>query len=196
MSQVYEASVYSREVSFKNFKGETKTQSVHFALDPLELMRIIASVNLKPVKSGNPSRKGEVEPMTDEQQIKFIRDLAEQAAGWPSEDGDSWVRDMDFPESLAGRTFITKLAASDGDRQEFSQKVLIAPFEAFVNFASADPTNTPKDVQELQQMLVKLKSIFQGSEGARAGLSAVPQGYPASNQPSEYQFGQNPSGQI
>ena len=43
---IYEASVYQREVSYRNFKGVEKTTTLYFALDPLKLMEIIARIEL------------------------------------------------------------------------------------------------------------------------------------------------------
>jgi hypothetical protein len=160
---VYEASVYTREVSYKNFKGETNTVRLYFALDPLELMAMIAGFNPKKSKSNNPAQRGK-DVVDEGEQVKFVRDLAIKAAGTPSDDGETWEPFENFENTLAGKTFITKLASSDGDREEFAQKVLLDPFREFVKFAEADPTNTPKDIMQFQQMVVQLERIFAGGK--------------------------------
>lgn len=157
---VYEASVYSRTLSYKNFKGEDNKVTLYFALDPLQLMTFIAKFEPKKVKSGNPARNGQDKEMTPEEQLKFVRDLACQAAGTPSDDGESWEPFENFEDSLAGKAFLTRLASSDGDRKEFAEKVILAPFEAFVGFAKADPSNSPADVQQFEIMLTQMKAIF------------------------------------
>lgn len=156
---IYEASVYTRTVKYKNFKGEEQTVELFFALDPLELMAMIAGFNPKKSKSNNPAKRGQDE-IDEGDQVKFVRDIAIKAAGSPSEDGETWEPFENFENTLAGKTFITKLASSDGDREEFAQKVLLDPFRAFVKFAEADPTNTKKDVQQFQQMVAQLERIF------------------------------------
>lgn len=159
MNTVYEASVYTRTVSYKNFKGELRTVELHFALDPLKLLQVIASFNPKKSKSNNPARRGELE-ISDEQQVQFVRDLCIKAAGEPTADGEAWTPFPDFEETLAGQTFLTKLAASDGDRAEFAQKVILDPFRAYVRFAANDESNTPKDIQQFETMLKQLENIF------------------------------------
>lgn len=157
----YEASVYKRTVNYTNFKGETKETELYFALDPMQLMQII--VSLKPntnKKSGDPRKRGEVEPITDEQQLKFIRDLCVRAAGFPSEDGETWEPFEGFDTSIAGQAFLTKLASSDGDRKEFTEKVILNPFRAFVGYAEVDPTNTKQDIQQLKTMLSQIENVF------------------------------------
>lgn len=161
---IYEASVYKREVSYKNFKGETKTQTLYFALDPLQLMQVIAGFEGKKIKSGNPALRGKEAPISDEQQLKMVRDLAIQSAGSPSEDGETWLPFEDFSDSLVGKAFLTKLAASDGDRKEFSEKVILDPFRAFVNYALADESNTDKDKQQFTTMLKQMENIFVAPE--------------------------------
>ena len=155
----YEASVYERVVRYINFKGERQEVQVFFALDPIELMALIAGFNPKRSKSNDPSKRGK-EVIDEGDQLKFVRDIALKAAGTPSEDGESWTPWPDFGETLAGKTFLTKLTSSDGDRGEFAQKVLLDPFRAFVKFAEADPTNTQKDVQNFKQMIGQLERIF------------------------------------
>jgi hypothetical protein len=161
---IYEASVYSRTVAYKNFKGEENTVVLYFALDPLQLMQVIATFQPKKIKSGNPARQGQTAEITDEEQLKFVRDLATRAAGSPSEDGESWEKFEDFADTLAGKAFLTKLTSSDGDRKEFASKVILDPFRAFVAFAKADTSNTPKDVQQFEQMLSQMENIFKTPE--------------------------------
>lgn len=161
MSQIiYEASVYSREVSYRNFNGEDKVQVLHFALDPLQLMQIIAGFIPKKVKSGNPALQGSSAPVDESQQLKMVRDLAVQSAGSPSEDGESWTPFTEFSDSLVGKAFLTKLASSDGDRREFSEKVILAPFRAFVGYATSDESNTDKDKQQFAVYLQQMENIF------------------------------------
>ena len=40
--QIYTASVYERTVKYTNFKGETMDATLTFALDPLQLLSVIA----------------------------------------------------------------------------------------------------------------------------------------------------------
>lgn len=157
---VYEASVYSRTMAYKNFKGEQNEVALYFALDPLQLMQLIASFEPKKIKSGNPARNGKDAEMSAEEQLKFVRKIAVQAAGTPSEDGESWEPFADFEDSLAGKAFLTKLASSDADRKEFAEKVILAPFRAFVGFANADPSNSKEDVAQFNDMLVQMENIF------------------------------------
>lgn len=159
---VYEASVYTRTVKYKNFHGEEKTVTLHFALDPLELMSMIAGFAPKKSRSNDPRKRGQDE-IDEGDTVKFVRDVAIKAAGTPSKDGESWYPYENFENDLAGKTFITKLASSDGDREEFAQKVLLDPFRAFVKFAEVDPTNTKKDIQQFQQMVAQLERIFSTS---------------------------------
>jgi hypothetical protein len=166
MSNVtYEASVYSRTVSYTNFKGETKDVELHFALDPIQLMRVFASMpNLKKTKSANPAKKAEDGTLSDEQSLKFLVDLASKAAGFPSDDGESFEPFDEFEESIAGKAFITKLASSDGDREEFAKKVIIEPFKAFVDFAAADEGNSQAEIKQFRDMLASMERIFAVSE--------------------------------
>lgn len=161
---VYEASVYTREVSYKDFKGVEKTMQLHFALDPLELMRVIATFQPKKVKSGNPALAGKEAPIDESTQLKFLHDLAVRAAGAPSDDGEYWEVFPDFSDSLAGKAFLTKLTASDKDREEFAEKVILDPFRAFVQYAEADSSNTPSDVQQFKVMLGQMENIFSMEE--------------------------------
>ena len=156
---VYEASVYSRTVTYKNFKGEDRTVELFFALDPLELLQVIAAFKPKTSKSNNPARRDEV-AFDDADQIKFVRDICIKAAGEPSDDGEIWHPFKEFSDSIAGKAFLTKLASSDGDRKEFAEKVIIDPFRAYVNFARVDPGNTEKDIQQFDKMLGQLENVF------------------------------------
>lgn len=159
---IYEASVYSRVVKYTNFKGKTQETELFFALDPLQLMQVIAGFKPpKPKKSGNPAKQNEEVAITDEEQLKFVRDLCERSAGFPSDDGETWEPFENFADTIAGKAFLTKLASSDGDRREFTEKVILAPFRAFVEFATADPSNTQKDIQQFKRMLGQLENIFQ-----------------------------------
>lgn len=160
----YEASVYSRTVKYRNFNGKDQVANLYFALDPLKLMRLIASFNVKPnKKSNNPAVKNQPGEITDDQQLKFIQDLANEAAGWPSEDGESWETNTEFQESIAGKAFMTRLASSDADRREFAEKVILDPFRAFVAFAKEDPTNSPKEVAQFDKMLGDMERLFLGA---------------------------------
>jgi len=162
---VYEAAVYTREVEYRNFNGEQKKATLHFALDPIQLMQVIASfAPKKNKKSGNPAQRGQDMEITDEEQLKFIRDLARKSAGEPSEDGETWHPFEDFDNTLAGKAFMTQLTSSDGDRKEFAEKVVLDPFRAFVNFAKNDPSNTPKDVQQFEKMLSQMENVFAAPE--------------------------------
>jgi hypothetical protein len=158
---VYQASVYSRVVEYRNFKGQDKKVELFFALDPLQLLSVIASFEPKRNKrSKNPAKQGEVEPITNEQQLEFVQGLVKKAAGWPSDDGESWEPFPEFEESLAGKAFLTKLASSDADRKEFSEKVVLDPFRAYVAYAKDDPSNAPKDVKQLESMSAQLETLF------------------------------------
>lgn len=158
----YEASIYSRDITYRNLNGETKTVSLHFALDPLQLMSIIADVPVRKSKSNDPRKKGQPEEISDSDQIKLIRDLASKAAGFKSDDGETWEPFEDFDNQLAGKAFLTKLTASDADRKEFAEQVIIAPFQAFVDFAKVEPSNSKDDVAELEGYLQNLKDVFTG----------------------------------
>ena len=160
MSQItYEASVYSKLVKYKNFKGETNETTLYFALDPIALMQTIANFAPKQSKSKNPAKAGAPE-ITDEEQIKFVRGLAAKSAGFPSDDGEMFEPFEGFENSIAGKAFITQLVSSDGERQQFAEKVILDPFRAYVGFAEADPSNTKSDVQSLRTMLTQLENIF------------------------------------
>lgn len=161
MSQpTYEAAVYTREVHYRNLKGVDSKATLHFALDPIALMQVMASVKIKASKSGNPALRNAATEITEEQQLKLILDLAAKAAGFPSDDGETWEPFYDFHDNIAGKAFMTKLTASDADRKEFAEKVVLAPFKAFVDFAAADPSNSPADVQQFKTMLVQMENVF------------------------------------
>lgn len=167
---VYEASVYSRTLSYRNFKGEENTVQLFFALDPLQLMQMIAGFEPKKVKSGNPARNGQAMELSAEEQLKFVRKIAVEAAGTPSDDGESWTPFTDFEESLAGKAFLTKLASSDGDRKEFAEKVILAPFRAFVQYATSDESNSQADVKQFGEMLVQMERIFKAPDPKEESL--------------------------
>ena len=176
---VYEASVYSRTVTYKNFNGETNTVKLFFAIDPLELMGVFAKFEPKKSKSGNPALKNQAEPMSTEDMLQLVRDLACKAAGIPSDDGETWEPEYGFSDKLYGKAFLTKLTASDADRREFSQKVILDPFRAFVQFAEAEPDNTPQEVQGFRTMLNQMENLFkmpdpsaESLEDRRARLAA------------------------
>lgn len=163
MTQItYEASVYSRIISYKNLKGQTKEVELTFALDPISLLRVMASLpSPKKSRSNNPAQRAREESeLSNEQQLKFLVDIASKAAGFISDDGESFEPFEDFRDSIAGKAFITKLASSDGDREEFAQKVMIDPFEAFVNYARADEGNTKEEIKQFEDMLASMKRIF------------------------------------
>ena len=164
MSQpTYEAAVYSRTVKYRNHNGQDKEQTLYFALDPIQLLRVMAGANLKVSKSNNPARAGR-EEISEDDQLRMLQELAARAAGWPSDDGESWAPYENFKNEVAGKAFITQLAASDGDRREFAEKVIMDPFRSFVMFAEADPSNTAKDVQEFKVLLDQIEKLFQMPE--------------------------------
>lgn len=166
---VYEAAVYTREVSYRNFKGEEKSAELHFALDPLQLLQLLADGlgGNKRSKSGNPIKAGKPVEVTDGEQIQFIRDLAVKAAGFPSDDGESWDPFEEFEDSIAGKAFLTKLTSSEGDRKEFSEKVILDPFRAFVGYALSDDTNSDKEKKEFEDMLKKIERVFSETSSAK-----------------------------
>src|SRR5262245_10728039 len=86
----YNATIYSRDISYTNFKGETKTVTLDFSLSPLELMAIIAGYSPKKSRSNNPAKKNQVEEISSEDQLKLFTQLASSAAGFASEDGETW----------------------------------------------------------------------------------------------------------
>lgn len=162
----YEASVYARTITYTNLKGKTNTVELTFSLDPIQLLRVMATIpSPKRSKSNNPARRAEEESgLTPEQQFKFLVDIASKAAGFISDDGESFEPFEDFKDSIVGKAFITKLASSDGDRAEFAQKVMINPFEAFVNFAKADESNSQTEIKQFEEMLESVKRIFDTAE--------------------------------
>lgn len=158
---VYEAAIYSREVTYRNFAGEEQTVSVDFALDPIELLDLIASSsNITTKSKSNDPRKRNAEVVDEGKQFRFLRDIANRAAGYPSADGERWLPISDFTDSIAGKAFITKLASSDDDRKEFAEKVMLAPFRAFVEYAKADPGNTKSEIAKFETMLQQFERIF------------------------------------
>lgn len=159
----YEASIYSRDITYRNLNGETKTVPLTFLLDPLQLMSIIASVPMQKSKSKDPRKKGQDEGISEEAQIQLIRDLARRAAGFKSDDGETWEPFEDFDDQLAGKAFLTKLTASDADRKEFSERVILDPFRAFIDFARADESNNRSDIAELENYLAELEKLFTGA---------------------------------
>lgn len=180
MSQpVYEASIYTRTVTYRNFRGEEQTVDVDFALDPIELLDLIAQSSsvTKVSKSKDPRKRG-TEEVDDNKTFQFIREIAERAAGYPSADGERWLPIKDFCDTLAGKAFITKLASSDDDRKEFAEKVMLAPFRAFVEYAKADPSNSKSEIAKFETMLSQFERIFAVStadetlEARRARLAA------------------------
>lgn len=163
---VYEASVYSQSIAYKNFKGEERNTTLYFALDPMQLLQAIAGYTPKKIKSGNPALNGKDAEMSDEDQIKLVRDLASRAAGTPSEDGESWIPFEDFTDSIAGKAFMVKLVSSDEERRTFSEKVILDPFRAYIGYAMEDPSNSPKELTELKDMLAKMERIFKTPDPA------------------------------
>jgi hypothetical protein len=160
-TRIYEASVYSREISYRNPKtGQETTRRLDFALDPMKLMRLIVGFQPKTVKSGNPAINGKPAEISDEEQLKFINDIACAAAGVFSEDGEYWEEFPNFANSLAGMAFLTKLASSDADRQEFAEKAILDPFRAFVGYASDDEGNSAIDIGNFQDTLKQMENLF------------------------------------
>jgi hypothetical protein len=176
---VYEAAIYTRTVSYRNFAGEEQTVSVDFALDPIELLDLIASsANITTKSKSNDPRRKNAEVVDEGKQFRFLRDIANRAAGYPSADGERWLPISDFTDSLAGKAFITKLASSDEDRKEFAEKVMLAPFRAFVGYAKAEPGNTPAEIKKFETMLAQFERVFATTaaddtlEARRARLAA------------------------
>jgi hypothetical protein len=167
---VYEAALHTQEITYKNFKGETKTAELSFALDPLNLLQVMSGYTPKKVKSGNPALNGKDAEISDDEQIKMIRRLAVMAAGTPSDDGDSWYPFEGFETSIAGKAFLTKLVTSDEDRRQFSEVAILAPFRAFCAYFDADSGNSAQEKKEMKDMLTKMERVFRvpdpGSESA------------------------------
>lgn len=167
---IYQASVFEKTIKYVDFKGKTKEATLSFALDPIQLLLVIASFEEpKNKKSGNPAKRDQVEPITNEKQLEFVQGLVKKAAGWPSEDGESWMPYENFENDIAGKAFLTKLASSDEDRKEFAQKVVLDPFNAYVEYAKAEPSNKKADIDNLIKMQEQLTRIF--SEPDRSGES-------------------------
>ena len=157
---VYEAAVYTREVTYRNYKGEESTVEVSFALDPIQLLELIAKQPLSKKSRSNDPRKKGVEEIDEGKTFTFLRDIAGKAAGYPSADGERWLPVEDFLDTMAGQAFLTKLASSDSDRKEFAEKVMLAPFRAFVGYARADEGNTKEEIAKFEQMLVQFERVF------------------------------------
>lgn len=155
----YEASVYKRVVKYTNFNGKTQETELFFALDPLQLLRVIAGFQPKKSKSNNPAKKDALE-ISEAEQVEFVQDIAAKAAGFPSDDGETWEPFEDFLNTLAGKAFLTSMVSSDSGRREFAEKVLLDPFRAFVGFASADTSNTKEEIDQFHKMLAQLENIF------------------------------------
>ena len=162
----YEAELYSRTVKYRNHNGETKEETLFFMLDPIQLMRVIAGTQTQKSKSKNPAKQGQAEDISEDEQLRIMQDLAAKAAGNPSEDGEHFYPIEDFKEWVAGKAFMTQLAASDGDREEFAEKVVLNPFRSFVEFAKADPSNDAKETQQFDVMLKQMENIFKPGEAA------------------------------
>lgn len=161
---IYEAAVYSRNISYRNFKGEELEQEVFFSLDPLKLMAFIARFDFggKKSRSGNPAVRAQEEEPTVEDQLNFVREIACLSAGFPSEDGYRFDPFEDFEKTIVGRAFLTKLAASDADRKEFAELVILDPFRAFVGFAKADPSNDQAEIKSYEEMVTKMQNVLLG----------------------------------
>lgn len=157
---VYEAAIYSREVTYKNLKGEEKTVEVNFALDPIQLLELIARQPVTTKSRSKDPRKQGTEEVDDGRMFAFLREIADISAGEPSWDGEQWLPIPNFSTLLAGKAFITKLTSSDADRQEFIEKVMLAPFAAFVEYAKDDPTNSKEEIAKFEGMLAQFKRIF------------------------------------
>jgi hypothetical protein len=156
----YEAAVYSRSITYTNLKGETKTVELNFALSPIDLMGVLSNVPTNKTRSKDPRKQNQEAGLTDAQQIKLVQSLAAQAAGFISDDGETFEPYETFANDIAGQAFLTKLVSSDADRKEFAEKVILAPFRAFVEYARVDESNTPKDIQDLEKYLADLERAF------------------------------------
>ena len=75
--------------------------------------------------------------------------------------------------SEVGKAFLAKLAASDADRREFADKVIMDPFRAFIGYAVEDSGNSPADVKEFEQMLTKMEKLFV-AHGSPPSVRAYP----------------------
>lgn len=194
MSQpIYQASVYERTVHYINLKGKTSQATLYFALDPITLMQVMVGFKPKASKSGNPAVRNKEFEISDEAQIKLVLDLAEKAAGFPSDDGETWEPFYDFHSNIAAKAFMTKLTSSDDDRREFSEKVILAPFKAFVEYATADEGNSPADIQQFKTMLAQMENVFKAPpakpdetlEERRARLAAELESLGSVSEPEE-----------
>lgn len=158
MSITFETTLFTHQVNYKNTRGEEKQVVLEFCLNPIKLLELVASFQTpRKTRSANPAKANEI---SDEQQIKFLRRLAVAAAGWASEDGESFEPFPEFEEQFAGQAFLTELLTSDSLRAEFSEVVMLRPFRTFVQFAAADPNNSKKDVQLFETQLAQLENIF------------------------------------
>lgn len=156
----YEATVYSRDITYRNLHGETKTVNLTFALSPIDLMAVVSRIPTNKSKSRDPRKAGQNEGITDEQRITLVQDLAAKSAGFISENGETFSPWEGFANDIVGQAFLTKLVSSDADRQEFAEKVILAPFRAFVDYARADESNSAKDIQEIEGYLAELEKAF------------------------------------
>jgi len=162
---VYEAEIFTRKISYKNYNGLVQTVQLDFSLDPLSLLELIASVPVAKSKSNNPAKRDDEVTLSDSDQVALIRRIAEEAAGHASKDGETWERWENMSDSLAGKAFLTRLSSSDTDRREFVEKVVISPFRAFVSYAKSDPTNSQADIAGFDEVLHRMERIFDTPEG-------------------------------
>jgi hypothetical protein len=168
MSVVVAFKVHSEEITFTNLQGKTIKEELHFLIDPYKLMVLMSDYTPKKVRSGNPALNGKDAPVTDREQLEMVRSLVIEAAGWPSEDGNGWVQNYDFPESLAGKTFLAKLVASDEIRKSFTQVAILEPFRTFVTLFEAVPENTEKEKEDIRKQLAQMENIFKAPSGETA----------------------------
>ncbi len=157
---VYNAVYHTEEVSYTNLNGESRIAELKFLMHPMTLLSVFADIPDRKIKSGNPSLNGKSADISESQQIKLVQDLAGRAAGIPSSDGESWIPFENFEKHVSGHAFLTKLATSEKVRKDFSDKVILAPFRAFVGYAEADPSNSPKEVKDLKDTLTKMENTF------------------------------------
>lgn len=156
----YEAAVYSRTITYTNLKGETKSAELTFALSPMDLMGVLARVPKNKTRSKDPRKQSADAGLSDEQQIQMVQELAAKAAGFISDDGETFEPYETFANDIAGQAFMTKLLSSDADRKEFAEKVILAPFRAFVDYARVDDSNTDADIRNLEKYLADLEKAF------------------------------------
>lgn len=163
-NKVYMARPYRHEVPYENLNGVQKTATLHFLIHPVELLGIFADYTPKKIKSGNPALNGKPAEMSDADQIKIIQQLAAQAAGTPSEDGENFDRFNDFETSVVGQAFMTMMVTSTKARRDFSEMAILNPFRAFVQFARQDDSNSPKEVADLERTLKQMEDIFKSPD--------------------------------